>query len=289
MPPGVTGVAGVLLWTSDERHPAMRAFYAETLGMRPRSDRLGFVNFELGGARLTVAVHGEVSGPARDPLRIMVNLAVDGLDEMHRRLIEKEVPCLRPRSGELGRAVATYTDPDGNVVQLFELPDSSSDGASPPPRSPRRAAPCATHQPHRAAPRRPARRRRRGACRVGGPAHLPGSSPAPYPRRRSPRARRGATSTITTGGAKRRRPSPARSRRWSTAPALAGEIQGPATQRCDQLTERLLHLDAVLQQHADDQPGSERATLVRSRKLPEARSMASGSPSSDSISAAASN
>jgi catechol 2,3-dioxygenase-like lactoylglutathione lyase family enzyme len=128
MPPGVTGLAGVLLWTSDERHPAMRAFYAETLGMRPRSDRLGFVNFELGGARLTVAVHGEVSGAARDPLRIMVNLAVDGLDEMHRRLVEEDVPCLRPPERESwGGRVATYTDPDGNVVQLFELPDSDAD------------------------------------------------------------------------------------------------------------------------------------------------------------------
>jgi uncharacterized glyoxalase superfamily protein PhnB len=129
MPPDVLGLAGVLLWTSDERHRAMRAFYAETLEMRPRSDRSGFVNFELGEARLTVAVHGEVTGPARDPLRIMVNLSVDGLDEMHRRLIDKAVPCLRPPERESwGGRVATYTDPDGNVVQLFELPDSSSDG-----------------------------------------------------------------------------------------------------------------------------------------------------------------
>jgi uncharacterized glyoxalase superfamily protein PhnB len=106
----------------------MRAFYAGTLGMRSRSERLGFVNFELGGARLTVAVHREVSGAARDPLRIMVNLAVDGLDEMHRRLVGKAVPCLRPPERESwGGRVATYTDPDGNVVQLFELPDSHTD------------------------------------------------------------------------------------------------------------------------------------------------------------------
>jgi predicted enzyme related to lactoylglutathione lyase len=129
MPPEVLGLAGVLFWTSDERHPAMRAFYAETLGIRPRSDRSGFVNFQLGEARLTVAVHEEVNGPARDPLRIMVNLSVDGLDEMHRQLMAKGVPCLRPPEPESwGGRVATYTDPDGNVVQLFELPDSYSDG-----------------------------------------------------------------------------------------------------------------------------------------------------------------
>ncbi len=125
---GVVGLAGVLLWTTTDRHRAMRVFYADTLGMRPRSDRSGFVNFELGEARLTVAVHREVTGPARDPLRIMVNLAVDGLDAMHQRLIQAEVPCLRvPELESWGGRVATYADPDGNVIQLFELPDSSSD------------------------------------------------------------------------------------------------------------------------------------------------------------------
>jgi predicted enzyme related to lactoylglutathione lyase len=119
----ITGLAGVILWTSAERHPAMRRFYVEVLGLTPRSDRAGFVNFAWGDTRLTISTHQDVEGRARDPLRVMVNLAVEGLDDAHRRLTGLGVECLRPPQLEhwAGR-IATYLDPDGNVVQLMELP-----------------------------------------------------------------------------------------------------------------------------------------------------------------------
>ena len=50
------------------------------------------------------------------------------MDAMHQRLILAGVPCLRvPELESWGGRVATYADPDGNVIQLFELPDGSSD------------------------------------------------------------------------------------------------------------------------------------------------------------------
>jgi hypothetical protein len=72
--PLVDGLGGVLLYTSGSAFAAMRAFYIDGLGLTPRSDRPGFVNFELGGQRLTVAVHSELSCPNQDPLHVMVNL-----------------------------------------------------------------------------------------------------------------------------------------------------------------------------------------------------------------------
>ena len=55
----------------------------------------------------------------------MVNLTVDELDGMHQQLLDAGVPCLRPPERESwGGRVATYQDPDGNVVQLFEFPAS---------------------------------------------------------------------------------------------------------------------------------------------------------------------
>lgn len=120
---GVTGLAGVILWTSAARHPAMRRFYVEVLGLAPRRDRPGFLNVAWGDTRLTVAVHDRVDGSAGDPLRIMLNLAVTGLDEAHRRLTAEGVECLRaPERESWGGRVATYRDPDGNTVQLLELP-----------------------------------------------------------------------------------------------------------------------------------------------------------------------
>jgi catechol 2,3-dioxygenase-like lactoylglutathione lyase family enzyme len=115
-------LVGVILWTSSDRFAALRSFYVDTLGLRPRSDRLRMVNFEWGKVRLTVAVHDEVNGPSRDPLRVMVNLEVTDLDRVHDRLTAAAVPCRRPPSAEpWGGRVATYLDSDGNVVQLLEF------------------------------------------------------------------------------------------------------------------------------------------------------------------------
>lgn len=115
-------LAGVLVYTSPERFPQMRAFYANVMGLPIRSDREGFVNFEWGTLRLTVAVHADLTGGALDPKRIMVNFEVSDIHEAHRHLIDASVPCLRPpEQEEWGGWVATFTDPDGNIVQLLEL------------------------------------------------------------------------------------------------------------------------------------------------------------------------
>jgi catechol 2,3-dioxygenase-like lactoylglutathione lyase family enzyme len=124
--PLVTGLAGVIVFTSAERHPMLRDFYVDTLGLRPLADRPGFVNFEWGPVRLTVSVHDRVEGESRDPLRVMINLAIDDLDAAHDRLRALDVPCLRPPEPEhWGGRIATYADPDGNLVQLFEFPDGA--------------------------------------------------------------------------------------------------------------------------------------------------------------------
>jgi catechol 2,3-dioxygenase-like lactoylglutathione lyase family enzyme len=121
--PDIGGLAGVLVWTEAARYPAMRRFYVETLGLRPRSDRDGFVNFAWGDQRLTVAVHHDVAGAARDPLRLMLNLRVDDIAAVHRRLAAAGVAFARPPESEpWGGRVATFADPDGNTLQLMQLP-----------------------------------------------------------------------------------------------------------------------------------------------------------------------
>lgn len=72
-------LAGVLVSTTSERFPAMRAFYVETLGLRPRSDRPGFANFDFGHSRLTIALHDGVRGPAGEPFRVMINFRTDDI------------------------------------------------------------------------------------------------------------------------------------------------------------------------------------------------------------------
>ncbi len=122
----VTGLAGVIVWTTADRHPAMARFYRDLLGLPVVSERPGFVAFAWGEVRLTVTVHSELTGAASDPLRIMVNLRTDDIHRAHRELIAAGVPFLRPPEREhWGGWVATMSDPDGNLVQLLELPGPS--------------------------------------------------------------------------------------------------------------------------------------------------------------------
>lgn len=119
----VSDLTGVLIYTTAARHEAMRDFYVEALGLEPRSDRDGFVNFDFGGHRLTIALHDGVDGPTRDPFRIMVNFEVDDIEATFERLRAHAAPLIRPPSPEpWGGLVATSADPDGNIIQLMEFP-----------------------------------------------------------------------------------------------------------------------------------------------------------------------
>ncbi len=124
MASGLGPVNGVLVWTEAARFRALRDFYVETLGLAPRADRANHVDFEWGGLRLTVAVHQDVAGAAPDPLRVMINFAVEDIEAEYARLVEAGVAFSRaPGREPWGGLVATFADPDGNTLQLLQLPD----------------------------------------------------------------------------------------------------------------------------------------------------------------------
>jgi predicted enzyme related to lactoylglutathione lyase len=119
----IGGLAGVLIWTEADRFPAMARFYRETLGLPARSAKPDFVNFDWRGIRLSVGVHDRVDGPSQDPLRIMLNLAVDDIRAVHERLSRAGVNFTRaPEREDWGGWVATFADPDGNTLQIMQLP-----------------------------------------------------------------------------------------------------------------------------------------------------------------------
>jgi catechol 2,3-dioxygenase-like lactoylglutathione lyase family enzyme len=119
----IQGIAGVLIWTERERFPEMARFYRDQLGLTPRTSKSDFINFDWAGLRLSVSVHDRVRGLSHDPLRIMVNLLVDDIRAVHARLSDAGVVFTRPPEQEdWGGRVATLLDPDGNMLQLFELP-----------------------------------------------------------------------------------------------------------------------------------------------------------------------
>ena len=114
--------AGIIIWTEPNRFEVLVDFYVRTLGMTPTSRRVGHVAFSQEGFRLILGVHDEVAGRNADPLRIMVNLAVANIHEAVARL--EGVPLIRPPEREdWGGWIATLSDPDGNTVQLLQLPE----------------------------------------------------------------------------------------------------------------------------------------------------------------------
>jgi predicted enzyme related to lactoylglutathione lyase len=115
-------MAGVLIWTEAARFESMVRFYRDTLGLRPRSVKEDFINFEWGEVRLSVGIHSGVRGLSRDPLRIMVNFAVDDIHTTYTRLTEAGTLFTRaPEVEDWGGYVATFLDPDGNALQLMQL------------------------------------------------------------------------------------------------------------------------------------------------------------------------
>ena len=121
----IKGIAGVIIWTANVE--PLAGFYRDVLDMEPVSQRDGFIAFQFGDLRLTITNHSEVKGDAKDPLRIMVNLAVDDIHSEYQRLRAKGVEFLRePEKEHWGGYVATFKDPDGNVLQLLQQPSAGN-------------------------------------------------------------------------------------------------------------------------------------------------------------------
>ena len=117
----VEGVIGVIIWT--EKLDRLAGFYRDKLGLEPHSVRPDFISFRWGDMRLSVGEHSQVSGRNRDPFRVMVNLGVSDIHATHKSLVSKGVAFSRPPEQEhWGGWVATFSDPDGNTLQLMQQP-----------------------------------------------------------------------------------------------------------------------------------------------------------------------
>ena len=110
------------IWSEDLNN--LLPFYRDTLGLTPKIEADGFVAFtELGTPGLALGTHSEVKGANGDPARHMVALSTDDLDADYERLTDAgvefiETPTDSPNGGP---RIATLRDPEGNLVQLFQI------------------------------------------------------------------------------------------------------------------------------------------------------------------------
>ena len=121
----IENLSGVIVWT--ENLDRLSYFYQETMGLTPHSIRDDFIAFkwDMGpySVRFSLGKHSSVSGEAIDPYRIMMNFNVQDIKATTERLKSLGVIFVRePEREHWGGEVATFKDPDGNIIQLLQQP-----------------------------------------------------------------------------------------------------------------------------------------------------------------------
>ena len=120
----ISGLAGVIIWS--ESIDKLVNFYHNVLDFPIHSVRSNFVAFSFGDVRLSIGQHSGIQGFAKAPNRIMLNLATDNIQSTYAHLCERGVPFLRmPEREHGGHWIATFSDPDGNVLQLLQQPNQN--------------------------------------------------------------------------------------------------------------------------------------------------------------------
>jgi len=116
-------IAGIIIWTSNLDQ--LFKFYRDILELKIHSTRPDFVAFDFGDSRLSIGAHSKVSGYAMDKYRIMINFETSDIHKAHLTLSARGVAFIRtPSKEQWGGWVATFQDPDSNVLQLLQRPTS---------------------------------------------------------------------------------------------------------------------------------------------------------------------
>ena len=113
----------VIVFVSDMKRSV--SFYRDVLGLTLRFESPGWTEFATEGA--TLALHAtegpdsEKDDPQQVPAgRCRPGLSVPNLDEFHKRMVERNVPCIQQPKTVFGARVAQYSDPDGLVISVGE-------------------------------------------------------------------------------------------------------------------------------------------------------------------------
>jgi predicted enzyme related to lactoylglutathione lyase len=76
--------------------------------------------FDFGGVQLFIEAHTDVSGPAKEPARMIINLNVDDCRALESHLRSQNVTWIREVEQMPFGLIGTVADPDGNYVQVIQ-------------------------------------------------------------------------------------------------------------------------------------------------------------------------
>ncbi len=94
----------------------MKDWYRKAFGAK--ENNMGA--FEFGAVQLFIEAHNDVSGPTKEPARVLINLDVDDCRGLESHLKQQGVTWVRPVEQEAFGLIGTLADPDGNYVQIIQ-------------------------------------------------------------------------------------------------------------------------------------------------------------------------
>lgn len=108
------------IWSEDLSN--LLPFYRDTLGLKVGMESPGFVILgDPNQAGVALGTHSDVHGRAADPARHMVGFETDDIKGDCARLKASGVKFIE-EPNEMGAGwIATLEDPEGNLVQLFQM------------------------------------------------------------------------------------------------------------------------------------------------------------------------
>jgi predicted enzyme related to lactoylglutathione lyase len=111
------------IWSEDLNN--LLPFYRDTLGLQVGMEAPGFVILgDPNGAGLALGTHSDVRGRAAEPARHIVGFETDDIQGETSRLKAAGVNFIEEPNDFGGGWIATFQDPEGNLVQLLQMDGS---------------------------------------------------------------------------------------------------------------------------------------------------------------------
>ena len=95
---------------------AMKQWYESAFGVS--ANEMG--SYDFGGVGLFIEEHSEVSGPTKEPARVIINLNVDDCRAIEAHLEQVGATWVRKVEQMPFGLIGTVADPDGNYVQVIQ-------------------------------------------------------------------------------------------------------------------------------------------------------------------------
>ena len=118
-------ITTILIWSQD--YKKLADWYQDVFNLKvnehlthPQDTGILF-EFPDGLPWLWIGQHSEIKGVNKDPVRIMFNINVDSVHEAYEYLKSKNVSfiALPFKAPTMDKWFATFSDPDGNTVQII--------------------------------------------------------------------------------------------------------------------------------------------------------------------------